>query len=100
MDLHVTLNGRGDLTSQIYAQLREAVLDGRLAGGDRLPATRGLAAGLSVSRGTVAAAYDRLVAEELLESRRGAGTFVASGCVPPVRSSGAGRARRPRAGAV
>jgi len=95
MDLHVTLTGSGDLTAQIYAQLRSAVLDGRLTGGDRVPASRDLAASLGVSRGTVTAAYDRLLAEELLESRRGAGTFVASSCVPPVHS-----ARRARSGAV
>ena len=99
MDLHVTIAGSGDLTAQIYAQLREAVLDGRLAGGDRVPATRELAARLRVSRGTVTAAYDRLLAEELLESRRGSGTFVAAGCVPPARS-GAARGRRTRPGAV
>ena len=83
MDLYVSRTGSGDLTAQIYAQLRAAVLDGRLAGGDRVPASRDLAESLSVSRGTVTAAYDRLLAEELLETRRGAGTFVASGCVPP-----------------
>ncbi len=96
VDLHLTLAGSGDLTAQIYAQLRAAVLDGRLAGGDRVPGSRDLAASLSVSRGTVTAAYDRLLAEELLESRRGAGTFVASGCVPPAQATG----RRARAGAV
>jgi GntR family transcriptional regulator/MocR family aminotransferase len=99
VDLHVTLAGSGDLTAQIYAQLREAVLDGRLAGGDRVPATRELATSLRVSRGTVTAAYDRLLAEQLLESRRGSGTFVAAGCVPPARS-GTARGRRTRPGAV
>ena len=96
MDLHISLVGTGDLTAQLYAQLRDAVLDGRLAGGARVPATRELASSLSVSRGTVTAAYDRLVAEELLESRPGAGTFVASGCVPPAPARG----RRARPGAV
>ena len=96
MDLYVSRTGSGDLTAQIYAQLRAAVLDGRLAGGDRVPASRDLAESLSVSRGTVTAAYDRLLAEELLETRRGAGTFVASGCVPPGGVAG----RRARAGAV
>jgi GntR family transcriptional regulator/MocR family aminotransferase len=98
--LHVSLDGSRDLTAQIYAQLREAVLDGRLAGGQRVPATRELAASLRVSRGTVTAAYDRLLAEELLESRRGAGTFVAPGCVPPAGSGGAARGRRTRPGTL
>ena len=98
VDLHVTLTGTGDLTAQIYGQLRTAIVDGRLEGGDRLPATRDLAARLSVARGTVTAAYDRLLAEDLLVSRPGAGTFVAAGCVAPVH--GEVRGRRARPGAV
>jgi GntR family transcriptional regulator/MocR family aminotransferase len=43
--------------------LRDAVRDGRLEPGTRLPASRRLAAELGVSRGTVKAAYDQLVAE-------------------------------------
>lgn len=88
MDVHVSLSGRADLTSQVYLQLREAVLDGRLGPGDRLPPTRVLAAQLAVSRGTITTAYDRLVAEGFLESRPGAGSFV-SRCAP-----GAGAASR------
>ena len=64
----------GDRTARIYVALREAILDGRLARGDRVPATRDLA--LGVARGTVTSAYDRLVAEGFLESRTGSGTFV------------------------
>lgn len=94
MDVHLTSTGSGDLTAQLYAQLRAAVLGGRLRGGDRLPSTRELAAELGVSRGTVTTAYDRLLAEELLEARRGSGTFVADGCAPPPDG------RRARAGAI
>ena len=72
----MTLEGPGDRTARIYLALRAAVLDGRLASGDRVPATRDLAAQLGVARGTVTLAYDRLVAEGFLESRPGAGTFV------------------------
>ncbi|MDQ0377003.1 MocR-like pyridoxine biosynthesis transcription factor PdxR [Amycolatopsis thermophila] len=77
MDLHVSLTGRGDLVAQIYRQLRDAIADGRLRPGERLPPTRELARDLAVSRNTVAAAYDRLTAEGLLTGRVGAGTFVA-----------------------
>ena len=41
-----------------------------------MPSTRELAASLHVSRATVAAAYDQLVAEGYLDGRRGSGTFV------------------------
>lgn len=76
MEVHVTLTGRGDLAARIYRQLLEAILDGRLRAGDRLPPTRELAERLQVSRNTVAAAYDRLTAEGFVTGRVGVGTFV------------------------
>ncbi|MEO7000732.1 MAG: PLP-dependent aminotransferase family protein, partial [Ktedonobacterales bacterium] len=65
------------LTRQIYGQLREAMLAGRLRAGDRLPPSRTLAAQLGVARLTVAMAYDWLGAEGYVYGRVGAGTFVA-----------------------
>ncbi|HLL62717.1 MAG TPA: winged helix-turn-helix domain-containing protein [Propionibacteriaceae bacterium] len=91
MDLQLTFTGRTDLSSQIYRQLRDAVLDGRLRDGERLPATRELAERLAVSRNTVAGAYDRLTAEGFLAARVGAGTSSA----PPVRDRGYAGPRRP-----
>jgi GntR family transcriptional regulator/MocR family aminotransferase len=76
VDVHVTLTGRGDLSARIYRQLLEAVLDGRLRPGERLPPSRELARQLDVSRNTVGAAYERLRAEGFLIGRVGAGTFV------------------------
>ncbi|WP_033262242.1 PLP-dependent aminotransferase family protein [Amycolatopsis vancoresmycina] len=76
MDFHVSLAGRGDLSARIYRQLRDAVLDGRLRAGERLPPTRELARRLAVSRNTVAVAYDRLTADGFLDGRVGAGTYV------------------------
>jgi GntR family transcriptional regulator / MocR family aminotransferase len=76
MDLQFVLEGRRDLAGQIYRQIRAGVLDGRLHGGEPIPPTRELARWLSVSRNTVAAAYDRLVGEGFLVARVGAGTFV------------------------
>lgn len=74
--VHVSLVGRGDLSGEIYRQLRLAILAGRLKAGDRLPATRALARDLAVSRSTVTSAYERLLGEGLAESRAGAATFV------------------------
>jgi GntR family transcriptional regulator/MocR family aminotransferase len=66
------------LTRQIYAQLRAAILEGRLRAGDRLPPTRALARELGVARLTVATAFDWLRAEGYVYGRVGAGTFVAA----------------------
>lgn len=76
MSLHVSIGGRGDRASGIYRQVRDAIVDGRLPPGGRLPASRELAAQLSVSRTTVALAYERLTAEGYVSARVGAGTFV------------------------
>ena len=85
MEFHVSLAGRGDLSARIYRQLHEAVLDGRLRSGERLPPTRELARQLAVSRNTVALAYERLTAEGFLVGRVGAGTFV---CATPPAPAG------------
>ncbi|HYL06160.1 MAG TPA: PLP-dependent aminotransferase family protein, partial [Thermoanaerobaculia bacterium] len=58
--------------------LRDAVLEGRLAAGARLPSSRDLAAQLGVSRNTVINAFEQLLAEGYLATQRGSGTFVAS----------------------
>jgi len=63
---------------QVYRQLREAILAGQLAPGARLPSTRTLAGGAGVARITIARAYEQLMAEGFVESRVGAGTYVAA----------------------
>src|SRR6266496_803338 len=94
MDVHIHLTRRGDLSVQIYRQILEAVLDGRLRSGERLPPTRELALRLDVSRNTVGVAYELLVAEGVLVGRVGAGSFV---CAQPLRRV---PARRAPSGAV
>jgi GntR family transcriptional regulator/MocR family aminotransferase len=64
------------LHRQIYFAMREAILDGHLRSGARLPATRALAADLAVSRNTVMAAFEQLRAEGYIDGRVGAGSFV------------------------
>ncbi len=76
------------LTAQIAGQLRDALADGRLATGERLPSTRTLAGLLGVSRTVVTAAYAQLFAEGWVEGRHGSGTFVADGAPGLPRGSG------------
>ncbi|WP_067170129.1 MocR-like pyridoxine biosynthesis transcription factor PdxR [Microtetraspora niveoalba] len=96
MDFHVSLAGRGDLTARIYRQFVDAILDGRLRPGERLPPTRELARRLEVSRNTVALAYERLASEGFLEGRAGAGTFV-TGKALPGGAAGGGTGRNAKA---
>src|SRR5262245_59806367 len=66
------------LHCQLYDGYRQAILDGRLRPGQRLPSTRTLARELQISRLPVVMAFEQLVAEGYLESRVGAGSFVSS----------------------
>lgn len=73
----IELDRRQGLSRQLYQALRVRVLDGRLASGTRLPASRDLAAALAISRNSVVRAYDQLYAEGFIEGRVGDGTYVA-----------------------
>jgi GntR family transcriptional regulator/MocR family aminotransferase len=64
------------LTNWLYAELRSAILDGRLAPGARLPASRDFARQYELSRGTVVSVLERLQAEGYVTSRVGFGTLV------------------------
>ncbi|WP_248914571.1 PLP-dependent aminotransferase family protein [Pseudomonas moorei] len=73
----IELDRRQGLSRQLYQALRLRILDGRLASGTRLPASRDLAAALAISRNSVVRAYDQLYAEGFIEGRVGDGTYVA-----------------------
>jgi GntR family transcriptional regulator/MocR family aminotransferase len=69
-------SSRQSLQSQIFDQLRQLILGGKLKPGAPVPASRVLADQLSISRNTVLLVYDRLIAEGYLQSRRAIGTYV------------------------
>lgn len=64
------------LHRQLYEALRRAMLDGKLAAGERLPSSRELTTDLQLSRNTVVSALNQLGVEGYLVSRVGSGTFV------------------------
>lgn len=64
------------LQQQLYEQVREIILSGRLPPGARLPSSRALAGELGCSRNTVVTAFDQLLSEGYLEGQAGSGTFV------------------------
>jgi GntR family transcriptional regulator len=67
----------------IYRQLRDRVvamiLDGVLNEGDPLPSVRNVAAEYRINPLTVLKGYQRLVDEQLVESKRGRGMFINAG---------------------
>lgn len=70
------------LSQQIYRAVREAVGEGRLKAGMRLPSSRSFAAQKTISRNTVNAAYELLKAEGIIEIRPGAAPVIADGVSP------------------
>lgn len=62
---------------QLYRLIRQAILDKVLPIHCRLPASRELARELGIARNTVLYAYEQLIAEGYLHTRKGSGSFVA-----------------------
>ena len=95
---------------QVFAQIRDAILDGTLRAGDRLPASRQLARSLRLARNTVARAYEDLLAGGYIEGKVGSGSYVMANLdlprttgprlkpAPAGRGAEAGRPRAPAHG--
>lgn len=73
----------GTLVEKVMQAVRTRIAGRALAPGAKLPSIRGFAEAMQVSKSTVVEAYDRLAAEGLIRSRRGAGFYVA-GHLPPL----------------
>jgi GntR family transcriptional regulator/MocR family aminotransferase len=70
------------ITRRICEAVKDQIASGRLGPGARLPSTRSLAAEWGVSRTTVTAAYEQLIAEGYLATRQGTRARVAQGLGP------------------
>jgi GntR family transcriptional regulator/MocR family aminotransferase len=77
-ELKVTTAAKGsrEIATHLFRQLKDAILDRRLAPGSRLPSTRDARRLFGVSRNTAQDIYDRLAQEGLLSARHGSGTYV------------------------
>ena len=77
MNIRLDANHPQPIYLQIYQRFREAIAEGMLKPGDRVPSLRSLAAELNLARGTVETAYDMLLGEGYFLSRGQAGTVIA-----------------------
>ncbi len=68
-------NGNTPLYEQLYRALKEDILTGVIAGGEKLPSGRMLAEHLNISRITVENAYEQLMTEGYLVSRPRSGYY-------------------------
>lgn len=84
------------LPEQLARAVRSLVDRRALAAGDAVPSSRALAAHLGVSRGTVVAAYDQLLAEGYLVASAGRSTVVNPDLPPLPSSARTGPAPSPR----
>lgn len=74
---------------QIIRQIEDGIARGTLLPGDRLPPVRELAVSAAVNPNTVARAYRELEERGIVETRRGAGTFIrqeAEGTSEPLKN--------------
>ena len=67
--------GKTPLYEQLYRAMKEDILSGTIAGGEKLPSKRTLAEHLNISRITVEKAYDQLLAEGYIFSRPRSGYY-------------------------
>lgn len=75
IDLHLAPL-RAHTARELESSIRDAVDEGRLARGARLPSARQLARDIGLSKNTVAEVYAGLAAEGVLRTEIGAGTWV------------------------
>jgi GntR family transcriptional regulator/MocR family aminotransferase len=68
--------GSEPLYRQVADRIAALVLDGTLARGCKLPASRELARSIGVSRNTIVVAYEQLIERGMLRTGAGSGTYV------------------------
>ncbi|MBV8639398.1 MAG: PLP-dependent aminotransferase family protein [Candidatus Eremiobacteraeota bacterium] len=83
------------LHRQVASKMREAILSGRLAAGERIVSSRELQSELGVSRNTIVDALGQLHAEGYLVTVRGVGTFVSNDVARTQTNGRASRAFTP-----
>jgi len=78
LQLELDRTAKTPLAEQIRNGISNAIENGVLASGARLPSWQDLAAQLGVARGTVRSAYEKLSAGQLIVASRATGTHVAA----------------------
>ena len=75
------------LSRQLATALRQAIVEGNVGAGARLPSTRVLAAELGIARSTVVAVFEQLAAEGYIASKPRSGYFVPAPLATPRRAA-------------
>lgn len=73
----IDLKDTRPIYEQIIERIKEQVIKGTLKPGDQLPSVRQLASMLTINANTIMKAYSELERQEVIETIRGKGTFIA-----------------------
>lgn len=76
MEIVIDIEGQAPLFAQLIEQIKEAVLNDKVAPGDPLPSIRQLANDLDLNNKTVAKAYQLLERDSVIETKGYRGTFI------------------------
>ena len=76
MKIWLSKNSEIPVREQIVTQIALGIVSGDLQIGERLPSTREMARRFQIHANTVSSAYKKLVAQNLIEFRRGSGFYV------------------------
>ncbi len=75
--LQLDLKSRKSIYEQVMDQLKEQIMTGQMATGDKLPSVRELSKSITVNPNTVQKAYRELERQGYVYTTSGVGTFVA-----------------------
>lgn len=76
LSIQLDTDTKRSLQTQVFESIREQISTGSLKSGMLMPSTRLLSVQLGLSRNTIILAYDRLIVEGYLYSKKTVGTFV------------------------
>ena len=79
---NIDARGSTPIYEQIMGQIKEGIMRGLLAPGEKLPSVREMSTLLTVNPNTVSKAYQELEREKAIETIRGRGTFVVENYQP------------------
>lgn len=85
MNIIISNTAEQPIYNQIYSQIKNQIISGKLAEGEALPSIRSLAKDLRISVITTKRAYDELEREGFINTVAGKGCFVAERNVELIR---------------
>ncbi|MCR3758983.1 GntR family transcriptional regulator [Clostridium felsineum] len=80
--IYIDNKSSSPIYEQVIDQVKEQVIKGILRGGDKLPSVRQMASIITVNPNTISRAYSELERQNIIETIKGKGTYVAANYKP------------------